>query len=255
VPFTWTFGLWPFWVLACGYLLAAFLVWDRRAYAEESSKDIARDATERQPLQLRGWINVPLLAGVIGCIFLPSPWREVGMVALTVASVVLGPRPARAANGFTYGPIVEVGILFAGIFVSMVPALALLEAHGDDLLLSEPWQFFLVTGGLSSTLDNAPTYLTFLAAAMGLTLEGGDHAMIALTSGSLPELFLVAISCGAVFMGANTYIGNGPNFMVKAIAEENDYPMPSFFAFALRAGVTLAPVYLAMVAYLAWAWG
>ncbi len=249
VPFAWTLSMWPFWVGAVAYLLATFFILDRRAYAKEDSADIARDAAQRIPLSVQGWINVPLLLGVIGSIFLPTPWRELIMVGLTIASVVLGPRPARSANGFTYGPILEVAILFAGIFVTMVPALALLEARGSELGLDQPWQFFLITGGLSSMLDNAPTYLTFLSTAMGLEFEQAGLAVIELTEGSVPEIFLVAISTGAVFMGANTYIGNGPNFMVKAIAEDAGYEMPSFFGFAAKAVLTLAPVYVAMVIY------
>jgi len=249
VPFTWTLELWPFWLGAIGYLLTAFFVMDRRAYAKEKAEDIARDQAERVPVRIQGWINVPLLVGVIGAIFLPTPWRELAMVALTLASVFLGPRPARKANGFTYGPILEVAILFAGIFVTMVPALALLEARGSELGLDQPWQFFLITGGLSSTLDNAPTYLTFLSTAIGLDIETAGRTMIELNDGAVPEVFLVAISTAAVFMGANTYIGNGPNFMVKAIAEEGGYTMPSFFGFAAKAVLTLAPVYVAMIAY------
>ena len=172
------------------------------------------------------------------------------MIALTIASVVFGPRPARKANGFTYGPILEVAILFGGIFITMVPALALLEARGSELGLDQPWQFFLITGGLSSMLDNAPTYLTFLSTAMGLDFEQTGLVMLELTDGAVPEIFLVAISTAAVFMGANTYIGNGPNFMVKAIAEDSGYKMPSFFGFAAKAVVTLSPIYVAMVIYL-----
>jgi Na+/H+ antiporter NhaD/arsenite permease-like protein len=255
VPFTWTLGLWPFWLGAVGYLLAAFYVADRRAYAKEEAKNIALDEAERVPVSAQGLINVPLLFGVIGAIFLPTPWREVVMVALTLISVFVGPRPPRVANGFTYGPILEVAILFAGIFVTMVPALALLEARGSQLGLTEPWQFFLTTGSLSSMLDNAPTYLTFLSTALGLGIEAEGAAMITLSGGgSLPEVFLIAISTAAVFMGANTYIGNGPNFMVKAISEEVGYSMPSFFGFALRALLVLAPIYAAMVGYLLFAW-
>lgn len=251
VPFTWTLGLWPFWVFAVGYLLSAFTVIDQRAYAKEQAKDIALDESERVPLSMQGIMNVPLLVGVIGAIFLPTPWRELVMIALSVISVSLGPRPARKANGFTYAPILEVAILFAGIFVTMVPALALLEVRGGELGLTEPWQFFLVTGGLSSVLDNAPTYLTFLSTATALDVDAAGSTMVALTEGALPHIFLLAISVGAVFMGANTYIGNGPNFMVKAIAEESGYPMPSFFGFALRALVTLTPIYVGVVVYLA----
>lgn len=248
VPFAWTLSMWPFWIGAVGYLLALFFVIDRRAYARESARDIARDVSERVPLGVQGMFNVPLLGGVIGAIFLPTPWREIAMVALTVLSVVAGPRPARKANGFTYGPILEVAILFAGIFVTMVPALALLEARGSELGLDQPWQFFLITGTLSSLLDNAPTYLTFLSTAMSIESPGAA-TMITLTEGAVPEILLLAISTGAVFMGANTYIGNGPNFMVKAIAEEGGYKMPSFFGFAGKALIALSPIYVAMTVY------
>jgi Na+/H+ antiporter NhaD/arsenite permease-like protein len=254
VPFVWTLGLWPFWLGAIVYLLAAFAFVDARAYAKEQTKDIAVDESERVALGMQGVMNVPLLLGVIGAIFLPTPWRELVMIVLTTVSVTLGPRPARVANGFTYAPIVEVAVLFSGIFVTMVPALALLEVHGGELGLTQPWQFFLVTGALSSVLDNAPTYLTFLSTAMGLDLTGFAGALVTLNAGteaaaSIPDVFLAAISLGAVFMGANTYIGNGPNFMVKAIAEENGYAMPSFFGYALRAVLTLAPIYVVIVAY------
>jgi Na+/H+ antiporter NhaD/arsenite permease-like protein len=128
----------------------------------------------------------------------------------------------------------------------MVPALALLEARGAELGLTAPWQYFLTTGALSSVLDNAPTYLTFLAAAQGLT---ESRHLVADVVG-VPTAFLVAISIGAVFMGANTYIGNGPNFMVKAIAEEAKYEMPSFFGYAGRAVLTLSPIYVVIALYL-----
>ncbi len=247
VPFTWTFGLLPFWTLANLYLLAVFYVIDRRAYRSEAAADIARDKTQVKPLRLTGLPNAALLAGVVGAVFLDTPWREAAMVALTLASVFVTPKEPRTANAFTYGPILEVAILFAGIFVTMVPALALLEARGAELGLTMPWQYFLTTGALSSVLDNAPTYLTFLAAAQGLAEARG----LAIDVVGVPAAFLVAISVGSVFMGANTYIGNGPNFMVKAIAEEAKYEMPSFFGYAGRATLTLAPVYVMIALYLA----
>jgi Na+/H+ antiporter NhaD/arsenite permease-like protein len=251
VPFSWTLGLWPFWLGAIAYLLGAFWIADARAYAKEEQRDIARDDSQRMPLRVQGGLNVPLLLGVIGAIFLPTPWREGVMLALSGVSIALGPRPPRQANGFTYAPIVEVAVLFAGIFVTMVPALALLEVRGAELGLTSPWQFFLVSGGLSSVLDNAPTYLTFVSAAMALEHGPDAGTIITLTEGAIPHVFLVAVSLGAVFMGANTYIGNGPNFMVKAIAEENGYKMPSFFGYAGRAIAILSPIYVAIVAYLA----
>ncbi len=239
VPFTWTLGLWPYWLVANVYLLGLFFVLDRRAHARETARDILRDETQIEPIRMEGLENTGLLAGVVGCIFLPTPFREVGMILLALVSVLVLSKPARAKNKFSYGPIVEVAVLFAGIFVTMVPALALLEARGAELGLSAPWHFFLVTGGLSSVLDNAPTYLTFLSAAQGMHL-GNDVV-------SVPHLYLVAISLGAVFMGANTYIGNGPNFMVKAIAEESGFKMPTFFGYAWRAVLTLLPVYLVVL--------
>jgi Na+/H+ antiporter NhaD/arsenite permease-like protein len=246
VPFHWTFGLLPFWALANVYLLLAFYFVDRRAYRTEAAADIARDKTQVKPLRITGLANAALLAGVVGAVFLDTPWRELGMIALTLASVFVAPKAPRIANTFSYGPILEVAILFAGIFVTMVPALALLEARGAELGLTAPWQYFLTTGALSSVLDNAPTYLTFLAAAQGLT---ESRSLVADVVG-VPTAFLVAISIGAVFMGANTYIGNGPNFMVKAIAEEAKYEMPSFFGYAARAVLALSPIYLVIAVYL-----
>lgn len=243
VPFTWTLSLAPFWLMTVGYLLALFFVIDRRQYALESRAAIARDVAERTPVRIDGSINGLFLLGVVGAVFLPTPWREIAMIAMAILAVSIGPKSARLANGFTLAPIAEVAILFAGIFVTMVPALALLEARGADLGLREPWQFFLVTGGLSSLLDNAPTYLTFLSAAQSLHLPAELVGV--------PAIHLTAISLGAVLMGANTYIGNGPNFMVKAIAEESGYRMPSFLRYAGLATLTLSPVYAAIMAWLA----
>jgi len=239
VPFTWTFSLFPYWAIAVGYLLALYYFVDTRAYRTEAAADLALDRTQVEPLKVSGLVNVALLAGVIAAIFLDSPVREVCMLALAFVSARWAPREARARNNFNYGPIIEVAVLFAGIFVTMVPALALLEARGSELGLTMPWQFFLVTGGLSSVLDNAPTYLTFLSAVQGMKLQ--DQIV------GVPFVYLTAISLGAVFMGANTYIGNGPNFMVKAIAEESGVKMPSFFGYALRAVLTLTPIYIVVL--------
>lgn len=245
VPFTWTFGLWPVWLGAIAYLLTVFYVVDKRAYLKESASDIARDIIEKQPFRIEGAMNISLLLGVVGAVFLPAPFREIAMVGLALGSLYLGPKEPRKKNTFTFGPIVEVAILFAGIFITMVPALELLHAHGGELGLEQPYQYFLVTGVLSSVLDNAPTYLTFLSAAQSLGLPADLVGV--------PTLYLVAISCGAVLMGANTYIGNGPNFMVKAIADEAKYETPSFFGYAARATGLLSPIYVALVAYFVWA--
>jgi Na+/H+ antiporter NhaD/arsenite permease-like protein len=192
-----------------------------------------------RPLRIQGAANFVLLGLVVASIFLPTPARELCMVALAIVSILVLPKAPRAANKFSYGPIIEVAVLFAGIFVTMVPALAILGARGAELGLTLPYHFFLVTGALSSVLDNAPTYLTFLSAAQSLQV-GNDVAGVS-------NVYLAAISVGAVFMGANTYIGNGPNFMVKAIADEAGVSTPSFFGYAWRATLTLTPVYVAVI--------
>lgn len=243
VPFGWTLHLLPVWLLAVGYLLTLFYVLDRRAYGRERAEALAHDAAQAVPLGLEGLPNLGLLALIVGAVFLPTPYRELTMAGVAATSALLGPKAPRKANGFTYGPIVEVAVLFLGIFVTMIPALALLEARGGELGITRPWQFFLTTGGLSSVLDNAPTYLTFLSTAQGLGLHGDVIGV--------PSLYLAAISCGAVLMGANTYIGNGPNFMVKAIAEEMEVRMPSFFRYAAAAILVLSPIYAVLTAYFA----
>lgn len=242
VPFEWTLRLWPIWIVAVSYLLVLLYFVDRRALASETTKAIARDKMERKPIRIFGVMNAGLLAGVVGSVFLPSPMREIAMVTLAAISIFVGPKDPRRDNRFTFHPINEVAILFFGIFITMVPALKLLETHGDRLGLTEPWQFFFVTGGLSSMLDNAPTYLTLLSTAQ--SLPGTPDEVVGIS-----HALLEAISAGAVLMGANTYIGNGPNFMVKAIADVSGYKTPSFFRFAATAGLVLAPVYVVVALY------
>jgi Na+/H+ antiporter NhaD/arsenite permease-like protein len=173
---------------------------------------------------------------LVAVVLLRAPWREIAIVVLSAVSYA-GTDPAlRKANRFTFHPILEVAALFAGIFVTMLPALDILRARGAGLGVHAPWQFFWATGGLSSFLDNAPTYLTFLALAQGLELPSNVAGV--------PDPILAAISVGAVFMGANTYIGNGPNFMVRSIAEERGVRMPSFGGYMLYSGAVLIPVFL-----------
>ena len=137
-----------------------------------------------------------------------------------------------------YYTIGEVAALFFGIFITIQPALQILKAKGDQLGLTEPWHFFWATGSLSSLLDNAPTYLVFFQTAQALSHGAGDGPA------GIDQLLLVAVSLGAVFMGANTYIGNGPNFMVKTIAERSGVSMPSFFGYMLYSGCILIPVFV-----------
>jgi len=149
-------------------------------------------------------------------------------------------KSVREDNHFSWGAIQEVAVLFIGIFITMIPALLILKAKGAELGLTEPWQMFWVTGAMSSFLDNTPTYLVFLTTAGTLGATAGLQTSV----GIVPQIMLEAISCGAVFMGANTYIGNAPNFMVKSIAEENGIRMPSFFGYMTWSLRFLIPVFI-----------
>ena len=168
------------------------------------------------------------------------PWiflREAVLLGLVALSLLLGSKDIRRRNGFTYGAILEVAALFVGIFVCMQPALALLDERGASLGLESPLAFFWATGSLSSVLDNAPTYLVFFKTAQTLPAAG---PLIA----GVDEARLAAVSLGAVFLGAMTYIGNGPNFMVKAIAEQAGVKMPSFFGYLAYSFGVLLPIFV-----------
>jgi Na+/H+ antiporter NhaD/arsenite permease-like protein len=237
VPFTWTFGLWPQWALMLVVLLAAFFVYDSVQFGREPLAAIRRDRSHLEPLRVRGGLNGAWLVGVVLAVaFLRAPWRELAIVALAAVSLRFTPSRIRRDNRFSAGPMVEVAVLFAGIFLTMIPALDLLRLRGDELGVRAPWQFFWATGVLSSFLDNAPTYLTFLALGQSLRLPGEIVGV--------PAAILTAISVGSVAMGANTYIGNAPNFMVKAIAEEAGVKMPSFFGYMLYSGAILLPLFV-----------
>ncbi len=233
VPFLWTFRLWREWLTAVVLLLAIYAAWDRREFRREGREQ----AHWLVGWGLQGGLNLGFLLGIVAAVaLLSAPWRDLAIVALTAVSYLTTPAARRQANHFTFGPILEVAALFIGVFVTMLPALDWLRSAGGSLGVSTPRGFFWATGLLSSALDNAPTYLAFLALAQGMGLPnevvGVSHEI------------LVAISLGAVFMGANTYIGNGPNFMVRAIAVERGIAMPSFVAYMLYALPLLTPVYL-----------
>jgi Na+/H+ antiporter NhaD/arsenite permease-like protein len=260
VPFDWTLALWPEWLIVNGLLLLIFNLWDQRALdREERARPGSQleEVMEHAAFGISGRRNFAFLAGVVlvilasgsGTGFGGEPWplglQEALLIALALGAYAVTPARLREANRFGFGPIVEVAVLFAGIFATMAPALILLNQNAAALGLRQPWQFFWATGLLSSWLDNAPTYLTLAATAAGL--EGippeGRYLGELIARGELQAQMLAAISCGAVFMGANTYIGNGPNFMVKAIAEENGVQMPSFFAYLLWSGGILVPLF------------
>jgi Na+/H+ antiporter NhaD/arsenite permease-like protein len=237
VPFTWTLRLFLPWLFTVVLVLAVYVAWDLRERAREAKPDLKRDFYEVRPLRVAGKDNLTLLLGVLAAVaFLQAPWREAVIVGLAVLSYLRTDPELHKANRFTFHPILEVAALFAGIFATMLPALDILRARGGELGVREPWQFFWATGALSSFLDNAPTYLTFLALAKGLGLAPEVVGV--------PHAILVAISLGAVFMGANTYIGNGPNFMVRSIAEERGVKMPSFGGYMLYSGAVLLPIFV-----------
>ena len=256
VPFFWTAeNLWHIWLFPVVVLLLMFFVVDSYFHRKEDLSHRAEDVADKEPLGFSGSWNFALLGGVVAAVLLLSPEqgvhdfrsyyaREIAMAGLALLSIWKTDSSIRKANGFTYGPILEVAALFCGIFITMIPATVLLQAHGSALGINEPWQYFWATGILSSFLDNAPTYVTFAALACGSVAECTSPEQLgALTQGA-GEPLLVAISVGAVFMGANSYIGNGPNFMVRAIAEENGYKMPSFFGYVGWAGLILLPVFV-----------
>ena len=270
VPFTWELQhLLPIMVLNVVLLLAIYFVMDQRAYR----KDLAagrKPLSGGAKLRLSGGHNIVfmlvivlavVLSGVLpgmplfqdaagnvlgihifGSVSLSYPTLiEIVMIlAAAFLSFKTTRKDVRTKNNFTWGAIEEVAVLFIGIFITMIPALLFLKAHGADLGLTEPWQMFWATGALSSFLDNTPTYLVFMTTAGALGAAEG----VVTTVGTIAVPMLIAISCGAVFMGANTYIGNAPNFMVKSIADENGVKMPSFFGYMAWSVGILIPVFL-----------
>jgi Na+/H+ antiporter NhaD/arsenite permease-like protein len=237
VPFTWTLRLLAPWGLQVLLLLVLYYIWDTRQYENEPPGTRRRDRAQIEPLRLSGALNfVALGLVVLAVAALHAPWREAAIILLAGLSLWRTPRAIREANGFTAHPIAEVAVLFFGIFLTMIPALELLRLRGGELGVREPWHFFWATGLLSSFLDNAPTYLVFLALAQSLGLSPEVVGV--------PHAILAAISVGAVSMGANSYIGNAPNFMVKSIAEERGVKMPSFFGYMLYSGGILVPLFV-----------
>ncbi len=252
VPFFWyAQNLWWAWAACGAYLLATYFFVDSYFAAKESDEAWVRDDRNEEPLGVLGGFNVLLLAGIVcATCFAPTPIREACYAVCALASLEYAMRNASAAkarerNEFSWGPIQEVAILFAAIFVTMIPALALLQTHGASLGVEHPWQYFLATGGFSSVLDNAPTYLIFQE--LGMATVGSDHP--ATFAEKAPRL-LAAVAVGSVFMGANTYIGNAPNFMVKAVAEKRGVHMPNFFIYALIAVAVLSPMYAILCFFL-----
>lgn len=264
VDFFWSMHLLPVMILNIILLLLLFFVLDMRAFKKDRA-DGAAPEVNGMPLMLEGTHNIIFLVMIVGAVILSGIlpknvpffakelpiYGEVSMGVASIFEVVLillaaflsfktTKKEIREENNFSWDAIQEVAILFIGIFITMIPALLILKSKGASLGINEPWQFFWITGALSSFLDNTPTYLVFFttAASLGFT-EGIKTAL-----GYIPEVILMAISCGAVFMGAITYIGNAPNFMVRSIAEENGIKMPSFFSYLFWSISCLVPVFL-----------
>ena len=253
VPFLWTLKLWKSWLFINGLLLAVYFLWDHFVcYPREAKTDLARDEGQTHRLRFRGvWPNGLLLLGVILSVALLDaehalpgtdwrPWpylREIAQLALVAVSLTFGSHEVREDNEFDYLAIVEVAALFIGIFICMQPALRILRLEGAHLGIDTPQECFWASGSLSAVLDNAPTYLVFFQAAKGIANQPDLVAGVA-------EPLLRGVSLGSVCMGAMTYIGNGPNFMVKSIAEKSGVAMPSFFGYLLYSFGVLLPILL-----------
>jgi Na+/H+ antiporter NhaD/arsenite permease-like protein len=254
VPFLWTLRLWGAWALIVGLLLAIYVLLDQFVfYHRETIADIERDIERTTRLKFSGWqLNAPLLLGIVLAVALLDPskafpgtsWhpglylREVVELMLVAISIYWGSPKIRDQNQFNFGAILEVAVLFIGIFICMQPALDILGVYGNQLGINTPARFFWASGSLSSVLDNAPTYLVFFTAAQ--SMHAGEGAK--LVAGVDPTI-LAGISLGSVCMGAMTYIGNGPNFMVKSIAERSGVRMPSFFGYMVYSFAILLPVF------------
>jgi Na+/H+ antiporter NhaD/arsenite permease-like protein len=262
VPFAWTMkNLWGDWLLVNGLLLAVFFVMDTIYTRSHDHRGVEHTPAPEAALHrehggrrvtVQGVVGLVCLVLMIAGVFIDPmlkayakiehiPVGATFQIGVAVAAYFMSKREYYTANDFSFFPVKEVGLLFAGIFATMVPALGYLALHGASMGIDTPTTFYYATGGLSAMLDNAPTYLNFLQLAIGAEeINAGSIAKLVSTHEGV--LDLIAVSSGAVFFGAMTYIGNGPNFMVRAIAESAGVRMPSFFGYLLRACVILLPV-------------
>ncbi|MBA4406602.1 sodium:proton antiporter [bacterium] len=252
-PFTWFLKLTPEWFLTNLLLLIVYFVVDSYYHKREPAKAIIADRLNIHPIKVQGNLNFIWLIGIVLSVaFLNEQYlpfirennyfkfiREGAILGMGILSLLFTSNLLRVSNNFTWEPIKEVAYLFLGIFVTMVPCLLFLESNAKILGVTSVNQFYYFTGALSSFLDNTPTAVTFHSLAMGLGINTGT-----LVAG-IPEEILKAISVGAVFFGSMTYIGNGPNFMVKAVAEENNIKMPDFFAYIYKFSlIILLPIFI-----------
>jgi Na+/H+ antiporter NhaD/arsenite permease-like protein len=272
VPFFWTMHILPEMAFASVVLLTLYFILDSYYYKKENKTD-APD-TEPEPLSIAGSYNFLFLAGVIAAVLfsgtvklgevnilgihqtIENLAKDAILIAMTALSLIFTKPDVRKGNDFGWAPILEVAYLFAGIFITIIPALAILKAGEQGALswliqsIHTPAHYFWAVGSLSSFLDNAPTYLTFFNSALGKFYPGIPEAqgVAALIVEKIP--YLTAISAGAVFMGANTYIGNAPNFMVKSIAEEAGVKMPSFFGYMFKYSIPILVVLFILITFI-----
>lgn len=264
VPFLWTFSLTVEWAFCLVILLMVYLIWDMALFRKEDQSGWRSGEGPQSPFRIEGKRNLLLLYAVVAAIgilvpgksLFPFGWRVPGWPLLGVRefvqlilagiSLLITPRGIRSANGFNFFPIQEVAALFVGLFVTMQAPVEILNLRGADLGLSTPWHFFWATGILSSFLDNAPTYVVFFQTAGALPWPHPNEMLLGVetATGAIAAPLLSSISCGAVFMGAVTYIGNAPNFMVKSIAEHSGVRMPSFFGYLAYSLGVLIPLFI-----------
>lgn len=268
VPFFWTLRLLGPMVLTAGLLLAVYYAVESVLFRREGP--LPAEPGESARLSIAGAHNVLFLGGILAAVLMSGTWKTAGslpilgvmvgleglardllILLMALLSLVTTKKALRRENDFSWGPIKEVAYLFAGIFMTIIPALEILHAGENGALawlirsVTTPAHYFWATGVLSSFLDNAPTYLTFFATALGRFHPGLAESAAVPQLIATNEIYLMAIAAGAVFMGANTYIGNAPNFMVKAIAEESGVSMPSFFGYILRWTIPVnVPIFL-----------
>lgn len=256
--FTWFLNMLSEWVIIGATLLTIYFILDRHIfYKKEPTEAIMAEVREQVRIEFKGKFNILLLGGIILSVLLINPshipemasedapiyiiyLREIVLIAIAAISLITTNKKVRKENHFEWEPIVEVAYIFVGIFATMTPALIFLSNNAAKLGISEPWQFFYCSGALSAFLDNSPTAVAFHTVAQALpTTEGATIVA------GVNELLLKAISMGAVFFGAMTYIGNGPNFMVKAIAEQEGVKMPDFFGYIIKFSLPiLLPIYI-----------
>ncbi|HTL51891.1 MAG TPA: sodium:proton antiporter, partial [Planctomycetota bacterium] len=266
VEFFWTLRLWKVWLLVNGLLLTITYIWDSIEYKKEAKEDVTLDETQVEPLGIKGGANFLLLGAVVflvatvdpsraflGTSFVPFMYmRELLLLACAGLSFyVFTPKDVHAAVNFNFGGIIEVAALFIGIFLTMQIPIEILVQQGAQLGIDSPAKFFWASGSLSSFLDNTPTYIVFFSSAKSLAVDQLHHDpsvkqfMYTLSDQSVIDVrLLTAIALGSVMMGANTYIGNGPNFLVKSVAEGAGVKMPSFFGYMGYSICILIPIFI-----------